>query len=69
MSAYDKEFFVAKLNLISASVNSLQLNSNDSAHLLHNLMQAHNPSAQITPKIESTSKAINLNSTHGTRVH
>ena len=32
-------------------------------------MQALDPAPQITPKIESTSKAINLISSLGTRVH
>ena len=69
VSAYDDVLTVAKLNLFSASVNSLNLKSNESALRLHNLIQAHDPAPQITPEIESTSKAINLISTLAIRVH
>ena len=36
--------------------------------MLHNLLQAHDFAPQITPKIESTSKAIDLICTHAARV-
>ena len=44
VSAYDEEFIVAKLKLISASINSLELNNTKPApHLphLHRLLKAH----------------------------
>ena len=69
VSAYDEEFIVAKLKLISASVNSLKLKSCESAPHLHNLIQVQDPAPQITPKFEPTTKAINLVGTRGTRVH
>ena len=69
VSAYDEEFIVAKLKLISASVFSLNLKPNDSAVHLNKLIQAHDPAHQITPKFEASINAINLISTHATRVH
>ena len=53
VSAYDEEFIVAKLKLISASVFSLNLKPNDSAVHLNKLIQAHDPAHQITPKFEA----------------
>ena len=76
VSAYDEEFIVAKLKLISKSINALELNT----HLLkfltkHNLalqntpkIETHNPALQITPKIEANTKSIISISTHATRV-
>ena len=69
MSAYDKEFNVAKLKLISASVNSLNLKANQPAPQLNYLIQTHNSAPQTTLKNESTSKTINSISSHATRVH
>ena len=81
VSAYDEEFIVAKLKLISTSINAIELNNTKSASHLHQLLLAHNPAlritlkiethipaSQITPKNEANNKAINLNSTHAARV-
>ena len=68
VSAHE-EFIVAKLKLISASVNSLNLQSSQSAPHLHNLLKEHDLAPQITPKSEPITKAINLISTLATRVH
>ena len=80
-SAYDEEFIVAKLKLISTSINAIKLNNTKSASHLHQLLLAHNPALRITPKIEThnpasqikpkieaLNKAINLISTHAARV-
>ena len=69
ISAYDKEFIVAKLKLNYASVNSLSLKPTESAIPLNKLVQARDPAHQITPKFEATNNAIILISTHATRVH
>ena len=69
VSAYDEEFIVAELKVISASVNSINLKSNEPALHLHNLIQAHDPAYQITTIIEATSNTLNSISTHATRVH
>ena len=82
VSAYDEEFIVAKLKIISASINSLELNKTKPALHIHQLIkahdsasqitpkfEAHNPASQITPKTEANSKAINLVSTHAARVY
>ena len=50
-SAYDEEFIVAKLKLISASINSLELNKTKPATHLHQLLKEHDPASQFTPKI------------------
>ena len=50
--AYDEEFIVAKLKLIS--VNSLNLKSNESAVQFNKIIQAHDPAHQITPNFEDT---------------
>ena len=60
---------MAKLKLISALVNSLNLKSFETALHLHNFIQAHNSAYQITPKIEATFNAIKLIRKHATRVH
>ena len=59
---------MAKLKLISASVNSLSLKSTKPVIHINKLIQAHHPAHQITPKIEATHNAINLVGTHATRV-
>ena len=82
VSAYDEENNVAKLKVISTSINSLELNNTKSASNLHQLLIAHNPSLQITPKIEAhnpsiqitpkiaaNNKVINLINTHAERVY
>ena len=69
VSAYDDEFIVANLKLISASINSLELKNTKSAPHLHQLLLAHDPALQITPKIEANNKAINLISTLAARVY
>ena len=67
ISFYDKEFIVAKLNLISR-INSLDSNKALPKSHLHQLLKTHNPALQITPKVEANNKAINLISTHAARV-
>ena len=72
VSAYDEEFFVAKLKLISKSINALELNITHSASHLHHLLtnhkialqntpktEAHNPVLRITSKVEASTKSIN----------
>ena len=81
VSAYDEEFIVAKLKLISKSINALELNiTHSTSHLYllltnHNLalqntpkIEAHNPVLQITSKVEASTKSINSISSHATRV-
>ena len=81
VSAYDEEFIVAKIKLISTSIRAKELNNKKSASHLHQLLLAHNPAlrntpktethnpaSQITPKIEAHNKAINLIRTHAARV-
>ena len=67
VSAYDEEFIVAKLKLISASVNSLELQSSHSAPHLHTLLQANDLESQITPRSEPITNEINLISPLATR--
>ena len=69
VSAYDEEFIVAKLKLISTSINSLELNNTKSASHLHQLLIAHNPALHITPKIAANNKPINLINIHAARVY
>ena len=66
VSAYDEVFIAAKLKLISASVDSLNLKPGSA---IHKLIQAHDPAYQITPIFEATHNATTLISTHATRVH
>ena len=81
VSAYDEEFIVAKIKLISTSINALELNNTKFASQLHQLkishnpalqitptIEAHEPAFQITPKIEANNKAMNSINTHATRV-
>ena len=81
VSAYDEEFIVAKLKLISKSINALELNITHSTSHLHHLLtnhnlalqntpkiETHNPSLQITSKVEASTKSINSISAHATRV-
>ena len=81
VSAYDEQFIVAKLKLISKSNNPLELNITHSASHLHHLLtnhnlalqntpkiEAHNPVLQITSKVEAITKSINSISSHATRV-
>ena len=69
VSAYDEEFIVAELKLISASINSLELNSTKPAPHLHQFLEARDPASQITAKFEANNKPINLISTYAARVH
>ena len=62
-----EEFIVAKLNLISASVNSLNQQFSQPASHLHTLIQTHDLAPQIRPKNEPPSQSINLISTLATR--
>ena len=66
-SAYDEEFIVAKLKLISASIISLELNNTKPALHFHQL-SAYNPASQITPKFQANNKEINLIYKHAARV-
>ena len=68
ISNYDEESILAKLKLISASINSLDLNKTRPASHLHQLLKTHDPASQITLKIEANNKAIKLISTHAARV-
>ena len=43
VSAYDEEFIVAKLKLISTSINALELNNTKCASQLHQLIITRNP--------------------------
>ena len=67
-SAYDEEFIVAKLKLVSASINSLDLKTSEPAPHLHQLIKPHDLASQNTPKIEANNEAINLLSAHAKRV-
>ena len=58
--AYDEEFIVAKLKLISTSINALELNTTKSASHLHQLLIAHDFPLQITPKIETHNPALQI---------
>ena len=69
VSAYEEEFLVAKLKLISASVNSLNIKSNESTVQFNKIIQAHAHAHQITSKFETTINAIHLISTRTKRVH
>ena len=82
VSAYDEEFIVAKLKLISKSINALELIITHPASYLHHLLEnhtlalqntpkieAHDFVPQIKPKVESSTKSINSISTHATRVN
>ena len=64
-----KNFVVAKLDLISAFVNPLNVNISQSAHLLLTLLQLHDFKPQITPNNKPAIKSINTISTFGTRSH
>ena len=68
VSTHDEEFIAAKLKLISASINSLDLNNTKPAPHLHQLINAYNPASQTARKIEANNKAINLISTPAARV-
>ena len=68
ISAYDDEFIVAKLKLISTSVYSLELEPKKSAVHFNKLLQVHDPADQITPKFEATNNATNSISSHEKRV-
>ena len=81
VSAYDEEFIVAKLKLISTSINAIEINNTKSASHFYQLLLKHNPALRITPKIETHNpasqikikieahnKAINLISTHAAQV-
>ena len=60
VSAYDEEFIVAKIKLISTSIKSLELNNTKSASHLQQLLIAHNPALQIIPKIEAHNPTIQI---------
>ena len=62
LSAYDEESVVAKLKLISKSINALELNITHSASHLHHLLTNHNLALQNTPKIEAHNPALQITS-------
>ena len=68
ISAYDDEFIVPKLKIISPSVNSLSLKSTKRVIQFKQINTSTRSCTSITPKIEATHNAINLLSTHATRV-
>ena len=62
MSAYDEEFIVAKLELISNTATDLRLISATSASPLHLLYLAEAPPQQMTSTISTESFSINATS-------
>ena len=60
---------MAKLKLISASVNSLNFKPSEPASHLKKLIQAHEPAHEITPKTEAINMVINFINTDAARVH
>ena len=81
VSTYDEEFIVAKLKLISKSINTLELKTEHPASHLHQLLTNHtldpqntpkietyNPAHQFTPKFESLNNSINSISTRAMQV-
>ena len=81
ISTYDEEFIVAKLNLISKSINALELNTEHPASHLHQLLTNYtldpqntpkieilDPALQTTPKIGTTNNSVNSINTRATRV-
>ena len=69
LSAYDEEFIVAKLDLISASANSLNLKSWKSTPHLEYLLKLHNHAPRITTNCETAIKSINTIIIFDTRLH
>ena len=60
-SAYDEEFIVAKLKLISTSINEcIRVKQHHSASQLHQLLTKHNLASQTTPKIEAHNSALQI---------
>ena len=59
ISLYDEEFTVAKHELISASVNSLKVNSSQSASHLRTLLQVPDLAPQNIPKSKPAIQSIN----------
>ena len=53
VSTYDEEFIVAKLKLISKSINTLELKTEHPTSRLHQLLTNHTLDLQNTPKIET----------------
>ena len=62
MSAYDEEYVVAKLELISNTATDLRLVSATSASLFHLLYLAEALPEQLTPTISTESFSINATS-------
>ena len=58
ISTYDEEFIVAKLNLISKSINALELNTEYPASHLHQLLTNYTLDPQNTSKIEILDPAL-----------
>ena len=57
VSTYNEEFIVAKLKLISKSINTLELKTEHPASHLHQLLTNHTLDPQNTPKIETYNSA------------
>ena len=81
ISTYDEEFIVAKLKLISNSINTLELKTKHPTSRLYQLLTNHSLDPQNTPKIEthisahkftpkfeSLNRSINSISTHAAQV-
>ena len=81
ISTYEEEIIVAKLNLISKSINALELNTEHPASHLHQLLTNYtldpqntskieilDQALQITPKIGTTNNTVNSINTRATRV-
>ena len=81
VSTYDEEFIVAKLKLISKSINTLELKTEHPTSRLHQLLtnhtldlqnttkiETHNSAHQFTPKFESLNNSINSISTRAMQV-
>ena len=66
ISTYDEEFFVAKLKLISKSVNALELNTEHPASNLHQLLTNYTLDPQTTSKIEILDSALQTTPKIGT---
>ena len=69
VSAYDEEFLLAKLDLISASASSLNIKSIQYAPYLRNLLNLHDPAPQLTNKSEPAINSLRTISTFDTRLH
>ena len=67
--ACNDQFIVAKLDIISAYAESLNLKSSKSASRLQNLLKMYNPAPQITANSESIISSIRTISIFDPRLH